>query len=281
MTSSLEGERRIQVNGLTFRVLDQGSGPAILLVHGWPDSAYVWRHQIPILVNAGFRVIAPDLRGFGASDRPAEVDAYKLQTLVGDLKGILAVLGVERVTIIGHDWGAAISWLFTTFFPNQVERLVALSVGHPAVAGYDGLKQWEKHWYFLWFLFPGVAETILPKNNWAVFREFLHGQGEVEHYIEDLSRAGALAASLNLYRANVSPASIGGETQAMPPIPCPTMGVWGSEDLAMSEGQMQRSGELVKGSWRYERLEGVGHWLTTAAPERVNALLLDFLGKSV
>jgi pimeloyl-ACP methyl ester carboxylesterase len=216
MTDILEGERRIQVNGLTFRVIDQGSEPAVLLVHGWPDSVYVWRHQIPALLHAGYRVMALDLPGFGESDRPTEVDAYKVANILGYIKGILATLGVERVSIVGHDWGAAISWLFTSFFPTQVERLVALSVGHPGAAGYDGLKQWEKHWYFLWFLFPGIAETNFPKNNWVLFREFLQGQGEVEHYIEDLSRPGALAATLNMYRANISPVTIGTETQATP-----------------------------------------------------------------
>jgi pimeloyl-ACP methyl ester carboxylesterase len=216
---------------------------------------------------------------FGESDRPTEVDAYKIANILGYLKGILVTLGIERVSIVGHDWGAAISWLCATFFPTQVERLVVLSVGHPAAAGYDGLKQWEKHWYSLWFLFPAIAETHFPKQDWALFREFLQGQGELEHYIEDLSRPGALAATLNMYRANISPAAVGADAQATPPIRCPTMGMWGSEDFAMSESQMMHSSEFVKGSWRYERIEGAGHWLTTDAPELVNTLLLDFLGK--
>ncbi len=279
MTDILEGERRISVNGLTFRVIDRGSGPAVLLVHGWPDSVHVWRHQIPVLVDAGYRVIAPDLPGFGQSDRPAEVDAYKLQTILGYLKGILATLGVERVRVVGHDWGASISWLFTTVFPTQVEQLVALSVGHPLAGREDGLAQWEKHWYFLWFLFPGAAETILPKNNWALFREFLRNPGDIEHYIEDLSRPGALAATLNMYRANISPTAVGGDAPALPPIQCPTLGIWGSEDLAMSESQMQNSGKYIKGSWQYERIDGAGHWLSTEEPERINTLLLNFLKK--
>lgn len=281
MANPIDEGRHIQVNGVTLHVVDQGNGPVVLLIHGWPDSSYVWRHQIPALVNAGYRVIAPDLRGFGQSDRPTEVDAYKVATLLGDLKGVLATLGIERVNVVGHDWGAAISWQFATYFSPMVERLAVLSVGHPGATQYDGLKQWEKHWYFLWFLFPGVAETVFPRNNWAVFREFSQGQGDIEHYIEDLSRPGALAATLNLYRANMSPAAVGASgTPNMPPIQCPTMGIWGSNDFAMSESQMQRSGEFVKGTWRYERLEGVGHWLSTEAPERVNTLLLDFLHTS-
>ena len=280
MTDILENERRIQVNGLTLRVLDQGSGPAVLLVHGWPDSVHVWRHQIPVLTNAGYRVIAPDLPGFGQSDRPAEVNAYKLQAILGYLKGILATLGIERVRIVGHDWGASISWLFATYFPHEVEQLVALSVGHPLAGREDGLLQWEKHWYFLWFLFPGVAETTFPKNNWSLFREFLRGQGDIEHYIKDLSRPGALAATLNMYRANISPTAVGGTTPTLPPIQCPTLGIWSSEDFSMSESQMQNSGKYIQSSWQYERIEGAGHWLQTEVPNRINTLLLDFLKKS-
>lgn len=279
MTDILEGERRIQVDGLTFRVIDRGSGPAVLLVHGWPDSVYVWRHQIPVLVDAGYRVIALDLPGFGLSDRPTEVNAYKVRAILGYLKSILATLGVERVRIVGHDWGAGIAWFFATNFPTEVEQLVTLSVGHPIAAREDGLAQWEKHWYFLWFLFPGVVEAAFPRNNWALFREFLHGQGDIEHYIEDLSRPGALAATLNMYRANVSPTGIGAEAPTLPPIQCPTLGIWGSKDFSMSESQMQNSGKYIKGSWQYERIEGAGHWLSTEAPERINTLLLDFLKK--
>ena len=277
MTDILENERRIQVNGLSLRVLDQGSGPAVLLVHGWPDSSYVWRHQIPVLLNAGYRVIVPDLPGFGQSDRPAEVDAYKLQAIIGYLKGMLATLDVERVRIVGHDWGASISWLFATYFPDTVEQLVTLSVGHPLAGREDGLVQWEKHWYFLWFLFPGVAEASFPKNNWALFREFLRGQGDIEYYIQDLSRPGALAATLNMYRANISPTAVGGPTPQLPSIQCPTLGIWGSEDFAMSESQMQNSGKYINGTWQYERIDGAGHWLSTQVPNRINTLLLNFL----
>jgi len=281
MTHTCEGGHRIQANGLTFHVVNQRSGPAILLVHGWPDSSHIWRYQIPVLVEAGFRVIAPDLRGFGESDRPEVVEAYAMPMLLSDLKGILATLGIERVRLVGHDWGAAIAWQFATYFPTQVEQLVALAVGHPSAAGSEGLTQWEKHWYFLWFLFPGVAETVLPRNNWAVFRELLQGQGEVEHYIETLARPGALAASLNLYRANIHPMTVGASAPPTAPLSgCPTMGIWGSEDFAMPERQMELSGNYVLGPWHYERLQGVGHWLPDAAPDRVNALLLDFLTPS-
>ncbi|MBA3945229.1 MAG: alpha/beta hydrolase [Herpetosiphonaceae bacterium] len=276
------GERRVAANGLSFQVVDRGAGPVVLLLHGWPDSSYLWRHQIPVLVDAGFRVIAPDLRGFGQSDRPAEVEDYALRNILGDIKGMLAALGVEHMSVVGHDWGAVVSWQLAMAFPDQVERLAALSVGYPGAARHEGLMQWQKRWYMLWFLFPGVAEVALPRDDWALFREFLQtGQGDLDHYIQDLSRPDALTASLNWYRANIKPESIGATgPAAFTPIRCPTMGIWSSNDFALSESQMLHSGEHVQGPWRYERIENIGHWIPVAAPDQLNSLLLDFLGNA-
>jgi pimeloyl-ACP methyl ester carboxylesterase len=123
---------RIQGDGVELDVLDEGEGPPVLLVHGFPDSSHLWRHQLPALTAAGLRVIAPDMRGFGASDRPADVAAYRLSRTVADLVAILDTLGVDRARVVGHDWGAAVAWLLAAIRPDRVERLVAMSVGHPA-----------------------------------------------------------------------------------------------------------------------------------------------------
>lgn len=124
---------RITTNGITLHVLDEGVGPPVVLLHGFPDSARLWRHQIGALVGAGRRVVAPDLRGFGESDRPTEVAAYRLSTVLADLIGLLDALGLDRVAVVGHDWGAGVAWLFAALHPERVERLAVLSVGHPAV----------------------------------------------------------------------------------------------------------------------------------------------------
>jgi pimeloyl-ACP methyl ester carboxylesterase len=122
----------LTVNGLSFHVIDEGDGPAVLLLHGFPDSSALWRHQVPALVDAGYRVIAPDLRGFGASDRPEGVAAYAMPTLVADVLGIIDTLDVERADVVGHDWGSGLGWTLAAVVPERVRRLVALSVGHPA-----------------------------------------------------------------------------------------------------------------------------------------------------
>ena len=185
----------LQVNGISLHVEDHGSGKPVLLLHGWPDSSYLWRNQIPVLVANGFRAIAPDLRGFGRSDRPEGVTAYFLQNAVADVAGILDALGIDAADIVAHDWGAVVAWLTATAYPNRVRKLVVLSVAHPLAP--STLRQREMAWYQLFFQFEGIAEAWLQHDNWSLFREMLRGNGDVDRYISDLSRPDALRASLN------------------------------------------------------------------------------------
>ncbi|HXP44884.1 MAG TPA: alpha/beta fold hydrolase [Candidatus Acidoferrales bacterium] len=164
-------EHRIPRDGVSLQVEDHGSGKPVLLLHGWPDSSYLWRNQIPFLVANGFRAIAPDQRGFGRSDRPEGVAAYSLQNAVADLVGILDALGIDAADIVAHDWGAAVAWLTAAAHPNRVRRLVVLSVPHP-LAPFT-LRQREMAWYMLFFQFEGIAEAWLQRDNWALFRKML------------------------------------------------------------------------------------------------------------
>jgi len=199
----------------------------VLLLHGWPDSSYLWRHQIPFLVANGFRAIAPDLRGFGRSDRPEGVAAYSLLNAVADAVGLLDALGIDAADIVAHDWGAGVAWLTATARPNRVRRLVVLSVPHP-LAPYT-LRQREMAWYQLFFQFEGIAEAWLQHDNWALFREMLRGNGDVDRYISDLSRPDALKASLNWYRANLAP-RLPKSLPKLPSLKAPTLGIWSSND---------------------------------------------------
>ena len=281
-------ERRVAANGLSFNLAEAGSGPPVLLLHGFPDCWRLWRHQLPALAEAGHRVIAPDLRGFGDTDKPGDVADYKMRTLVGDVVALLDALGVDRAAVVGHDWGAGLAWMAATFAPERVSRLVAVSVGHPVSLAAAGMAQKQRSWYMLWFQFPGVAERVLPADDWAVFRRWAwNGIGpgedpECDRQVADLSRPGALTAGLNWYRANIDPASFVTSDPAarssLPPVACPTMGVWGSDDFALTEQQMTGSERFVTGPWRYQRLDGVDHWVPLHAPERLNDLLVEFLG---
>src|SRR5262245_59253349 len=147
-------------------------GPAVLLLHGWPDSHRLWRHQVPALTAAGLRTIAPDLRGFGDSTRPDAVDAYALPNVLGDVIAVLDQLGVERTHVVGHDWGAPVAWLLASLVPDRVDRLAALSVGHPASIADAGIPQRRMSWYILLFQFEGVAEQWLSADDWFNYRDF-------------------------------------------------------------------------------------------------------------
>src|SRR5712691_10585441 len=137
---------RIAANGLGFEVMDAGAGFPVVLLHGFPDTSSVWRHQVAALTSAGFRTIAPDMRGRGRSDRPTEVSDYALTKIVGDVTGIMDALGIERAHVVGHDWGAAVAWLVGALAPNRVDHLVAISVGFPGAAGPPTLESLQKGW---------------------------------------------------------------------------------------------------------------------------------------
>jgi pimeloyl-ACP methyl ester carboxylesterase len=247
----------------------------VLLLHGWPDSAYLWRNQIPFLVKNGFRAIAPDLRGLGRSDRPEDVTTYSLQNAVSDAVGILDGFGIESADIVGHDWGAAVAWFTAMAHPDRVRKLVVLSVPHPLAP--RTLRQREMAWYQLFFQFGGIAEAWLQHDDWALFRELTRGEGDVDRYISDLSRPGALTASLNWYRANLAPHKPGPPPD-LQPVVTPTLGIWSTNDHYLDGERMKMSGRFVKGPWRYEQIEGASHWIPLDAPDRLNQLLIEWLG---
>jgi pimeloyl-ACP methyl ester carboxylesterase len=244
-------------------------------LHGFPDSGRLWRNQVPALADAGFRVIVPDLRGYGQSDKPTEVQAYSLLLLARDVLAVVDDAGEERVHVVGHDWGAVISWLLASAQPDRVDHLVVMSVGHPSTfrATYT---QMEKSWYMLLFQFPDIAEQWLAGNNWANFRSWAH-HPDADAVISELETNGSLTPGLNYYRANVPPASWLGPPVGLPPVPAPTMGIWSTGDIALTERQMTDSAKSVVGPWKYERLEGPGHWMQLDDPPAVNRLLLGFL----
>jgi pimeloyl-ACP methyl ester carboxylesterase len=248
----------------------------VVLLHGFPDSGRLWRHQVPALAHAGLKVIVPDLRGYGRSDKPSEVRAYGMRRLVGDVLAVIANAGVERAHVVGHDWGAAIAWVLAAYAPQQVERLVTLSVGHPAAIRAAGYEQRQKSWYMLLFQFEGIAEQWLTADGWAHFRRW-SGHPDCEQVIADLERDGSLTPGLNYYRANVPPESYIRPAPELPPIQAPTMGVWSSGDMALTEAQMANSAQGVAGPWRYERLDGAGHWMQLEAADEVSRLLVEFL----
>ena len=169
----------------------------------------------------------------------------------------------------------AYEWVLGSLAPDSVDHLVTLSVGHPATFRRT-TEQREKSWYMLLFQFPGIAERWLTADNWANFRTWAR-HPDTDNVIAELEATRALTPGLNWYRANLPPESWVAPPLQLPPVQAPTMGIWSTGDLALTEIQMTDSAENVAGRWRYERLDGAGHWMQLDAPDRVNTLLLDYL----
>lgn len=271
--------RQVKLGELNFEVTDEGQGEPVLLLHGFPDSARLWRHQIPALVAAGLRVIAPDQRGFGQSDKPTAEEAYALPQVLGDVTALLDQLGLERVRLVSHDWGAAVGWALAAYQPQRVICHVALSVGHLSALWHAGIAQRRLAWYMLLFMHRGLAEEILVRDDWAMFRDLFGHHPEMETWIKDLGRPGALTAGLSWYRANVGVETWTREGWVLPRVSVPTLGVWSAGDAYLTEAQMLLSAQYMDAPWEYRRVEGASHWLMLDRPDAISRLLLEYLGR--
>ena len=272
-------DRHIESGGASIHFLDRGpiDGDPVLLVHGWPDSSRLWRHQVPSLTAAGHRVLVPDLRGFGASSAPADRAAYGMSAVVGDLMAVMVDAGAERVHLGGHDWGAAVAWTVARHLPHAVTSLTVLSVGHPAVFWAGGARQRERSWYMLAFLHEGLAEDLLTRDDWAGLREITGHHPEADHWVADLSRPGRLTASLDMYRKNLPAEVLLGPPADPSPVTVDTMGVWSTGDRFLLRDQMVASEDHVDARWRYEEVGG-SHWIPLDAPEPLGRLVLEWIG---
>jgi pimeloyl-ACP methyl ester carboxylesterase len=277
---------------LTFSVVDvAGKREPVLLLHGFPDSAEVWRQQIPALQGAGFRVIVPDLRGFGDSAKPQDVEAYRLDRIVGDVVGILGQLGISSVHIVGHDWGAAVGWAMALGKETRdaVRSLVAMSVGHPLTYKKPTIEQREKSWYIYFFQHERAEQAIQRDPDFLV--DWSGYPPEVDRWRRSLQGEGALRAALNWYRANASPdparsivdqlANLRKQGDDALKVRIPTLGVWSTRDPHLTEEPVKSSEQWVAqpGSWEYRRVNA-GHWLQLERWGVVNAMLLEFLDRS-
>ncbi len=262
-----------RINNIDMNVLTAGDGPPVLLVHGFPDCHDVWRHQIPALVASGYRVIAPDTRGCGESDMLPAVADYHIDYLVKDLVALLDQLGLSKVRLVGHDWGAVICWHLCLRHPERIERYAALSFGHPNAYATGGIEQKIKGYYVWLIQLRGITEAFVRAFNWAAMRLMMQFPTGFPDVAERYARPGRLTAGFNYYRANLRLLF----KSDWPAVQVPVMGVWSEGDLFLSEGQMRHSADFAARGFRYERVKKANHWLQLTAPNAVNALLLDYL----
>jgi pimeloyl-ACP methyl ester carboxylesterase len=281
--------REGRVNGIRLHWVEQGEGPLVVLLHGFPEFWYAWRHQIPALAAAGFRAVAPDLRGYNLSEKPAGVRAYRIEALLGDLAGLVATLGGEqgetRVHVVGHDWGGAFAWYAPLFLPERLLSLTLLNAPHPLAFRRElrsSPAQRRKSSYVFFFQLPWLPERRMRENDFAILRKMLRrdpapgafSDEDIRLYREALARPGALTAALNYYRAALRyPPKVGGRTW---PQGLKTLLVWGERDRYLGPGLLEGLDRWVPGL-TIERIAGASHWVQADAPARVNELVIRFL----
>ncbi len=251
-----------------------GEGDTLLLLHGWPDTRALYDELGPQLVAAGYRVARLDLRGCGLSDKPPATEDYAMAHLVDDVARCVDYLG-GPLSLLGHDWGAALAWAVTALRPDLVQRLVVASVGHPSAFRSAGLAQQVKSWYTLLFFHEGVGEAFLRMEDYGALRRLM-GHPRAEAVIAELERDGQMSAHLRWYRANLPPDAFVSPAPQLARITVPVLGLWSDRDVALSEEQMRDSARFCD-DFTYQRLEGLGHWMILEDPARVAGLVLDFL----
>jgi pimeloyl-ACP methyl ester carboxylesterase len=276
--------RRVNVGELSLHYVEAGSGPLVILLHGFPEFWWSWRHQIPALAQAGFHVVAPDMRGYNLSDRPANVGAYAIDRLTADVEGLIRALGQKKAHVVGHDWGGGVAWSFAMGHPSFVDRLAVLNCPHPAMMmrGLRTWKQLKKSWYMFFFQLPGIPERFVSANDYEYLKKALRtanpDEEDVQHYIEAARRADRLHGGINYYRAMMRGFATG-STPKFVPIEAKTMVIWGEKDAFLGKELADPGPRWVPGA-RVEWLPRATHWVQIDAAERVNALLVDFLRAS-
>ncbi len=269
---------RVDHDGLVLDVTLAGdpAGDPVVLLHGFPQSARSWRRVVEHLADDGLRLVVPDQRGYSPGARPDDVAAYGVEALVGDVLAVADAVGAETFHLVGHDWGASVSWALAAAHPGRVRTLTALSVPHLASFGRalrEDPEQQRLSAYIARFRRRGEAEEALLADDAAALRAIYDGAvaaDDVESYVA-LMREGALTPALSWYRA------MGRELSETPPVSVPTTFVWGEQDRATSEAAALGCGELVEADYRFVRLPDVGHW----SPDQVPQVVADAVRERV
>jgi epoxide hydrolase 4 len=272
-----------EIGDQRLHYVEAGEGPLIVLLHGFPEFWYGWRQQIQPLAAAGFRVVAPDMRGYNLSSKPDGVKAYDVGQLADDVQGLIHERGAETASLVGHDWGGTAAWFTAMNHPEVVDRLAILNAAHPRKLS-QGLHhpgQLRKSWYFFFFDLPGLPESVVHANDWHFFRHFLHDanpaytQDEIDRYIEAWSQPGAATGMINYYRSSVRTPPKQAEA-ALRPIEAPTLVIWGQRDSYLGEELAEPEHDDVPNLDRVERLPDASHWVHHDEHEHVNQLLIGF-----
>lgn len=275
----------IPTNGIRLHAFQAGpvDGPLTILLHGFPEDHTCWRHQVGPLVETGLRVIAPDQRGYGLSDKPEAVASYTLDILAADVLGLIDAGGGSKARLVGHDWGGVVAWWVAITHPDRVERLAILNAPHPlAIRRYLWTHplQWLKSWYVFFFQIPKLPEANFRRGDWrplvralrASSRPGTFNDEDIARLKESWSRPGAIRAMIQWYRAMIRHPP---RTSAGPRVRVPTLILWGDRDRFLGRGIADASLKFCD-EGRLERFPEATHWLHREEPDRVNRLLIEF-----
>ncbi|MUL36624.1 alpha/beta fold hydrolase [Gloeocapsopsis dulcis] len=273
----------ITTNGIKLHYVTQGEGPLMLMLHGFPEFWYSWRHQIPEFAK-DYKVVALDLRGYNDSDKPKQQSAYVMREFIQDIKGVITGLGYDKCILVGHDWGGAIAWSFAHTHPEMVERLIVMNIPHPAKFA-EGLRtpqQLMRSSYMFLFQLPWLPEMLLQASDYQVIETAFKGmavdkstftQADIDAYKDAASKRGALTAILNYYR-NVWQQGLLNHNWDV--LEVPTLLIWGESDTALGK-------ELTYGTDKYVRnlqikyIPNCSHWVQQEKPQIVNQYMREFL----
>ena len=278
------------VNNIRLHYVTAGEGPLMLMLHGFPEFWYSWRHQIPAMAER-FRVVAPDMRGYNQSEKPRGVDRYRLGLLMQDIAGLIEALGESRAVLMAHDWGGGVAWPFAAHYPHMVERLIILNCPPPAVLMrhlMSNRAQLRRSYYMFVFQLPLLPEAMIRARDYAFIEKVLRGwavdksafsERDIAMYKEAAAKPGALTGGINYYRAAFRQFLLarrrGGGEEAK--VRCPTLVIWAEKDRALGKEMTYDFQDEVEGPLEIRYVPDCSHWVQQERPEVVNALVSEFL----
>jgi epoxide hydrolase 4 len=280
--------REVRFSSVRLHYVEAGEGPLVVLLHGFPEHWIAWRHQIPALLAAGHRVVAPDLRGYNLSDKPRRVRDYRARLLARDVAELLDALGSGSAHVVGHDWGGSVAWWFAMYHPERVDRLVVLNSPHPVgfLRALATPAQLRKSWYMFFFQLPWLPERLVRADDFRRVRRTLRdhpvrpdafSEHDIDRYVAALSQPGALRGGINYYRAafRTNP-FVARPTHRR--IDVPILVIWGEQDRYL-EPEVAEPDPSWVADVQVERIPDASHWVLADAPGQVNQLLLAFLDR--
>ena len=307
--------RTVESNGIKMHLAEQGEGPLVLLLHGWPESWYSWRHQLPALAAAGFHAVAPDVRGYGRTDAPEAIDSYTMKNHTADAVGILDALGEKTAVVVGHDWGAPMAWTCAVLYPERFPAVVGMSVPYTQRAPMPPTQLFKQifgdnFFYILYFQEPGVAEAEFDADPRKFLRVMMHSasgdaprnamlpskkkgakfldgmaeperqpawltEADLDYYVSEFERTG-LSGGFNRYR------NMDRDWEQLPQlagakVQQPALFIDGERDPVRAFMNTDSLKENVPNLREVVTIEGAGHWVQQERPEEVNKTLIDFL----